>query len=959
MSTVATFEDFYAAVHDRQEPLPWQGRLARLVVEKGWPRAIGVPTGLGKTTCLDIAVWAIAVDAQRPPAQRVHPTRVWYVVNRRLLVDEGAHRARHIADLLATSDDPVIRSVSAALTERSGSLVPLQVSSLHGAVDDPELPGSPAQQAVVCSTVPMFGSRLLFRGYGAARYTRPIETALASVDTLILLDEAHLSQPLEVLVGQLAEADPATVNVLPHPRAHPLLVSLTATGDRSHAPFELGAEDYANAIVHERLTAAKPTELIEATPKTLTATMAEATLSALQGAQRPLGAVVFLNTARRALDLRKLLEPALARGGIDADISLVTGRLRPVDSTEVRSRLFDGETSVRAGRNRDALHRHHVVVATQTLEVGADLDFDVLVTETAGVRALVQRFGRLNRLGDAKAQQCARAVIVHPVGSPPDPLYGDEPAAAWARLTATAGPLDLGPATINDVLGPPTDRRPVAPELLPAHLDEFAKTSTPSVSEAPVHLFFEGFDDDAYARVQVAWRAYLPAEGDRPQLAPPLEGAETVELPLNDLRDFATATGAPLWKLSPDRLHVVALAATDLRPGDQVILPTSAGGYSGEHGFDPESTTPVLDRSDVGGQLLLRPVTIREAVRRRRLALSEASTELLDVGIEAFANPSSTELEALEEVWRTAGERSDDAAAPAADVYRAERLLVALQEGDGDTRPPQRKAARALGAWLVHLGLDVETRVELTDAGDAWILGRRQGRRIQWALPESDEYDDLSVTERTRLGPHLLHVGAAAEKTARALGLSEDLARAVGNAGRLHDLGKAEPRFQQWLGAEDQLLAKSGEKDGLDWRARRKVAGWPAGGRHEALSVRIARALGPEALVLLEPDPELVLHLVASHHGRGRPGLSGVDDGQGCSFRVDVTSLLSDGFEGTGRPGPCTIDGDLSASDWDQPLRFQVVNRRYGRRGTALLEAVLRQADWVVSSIATETGHHG
>jgi CRISPR-associated endonuclease/helicase Cas3 len=154
-------------------------------------------------------------------------------------------------------------------------------------------------------------------------------------------------------------------------------------------------------------------------------------------------------------------------------------------------------------------------------------------------------------------------------------------------------------------------------------------------------------------------------------------------------------------------------------------------------------------------------------------------------------------------------------------------------------------------------------------------------------------------------------------------------------AAKLHDEGKRDPRFQAMLWGGDhrkaqiasQLIAKSGMSPGDRAAHRRasRLAGYPSGMRHEALSAQIA------ALSVAQHDgvdSDLVLHLVAAHHGYGRPLLPPV---------VDQS------------PQKVTVGGHVLSTehtvDWDGPARFAKLNRQYGRWGLALLETVVRLAD--------------
>ncbi len=937
------FSDWYRSIHDR-DPFPWQTRLAQQVAVTGeWPELIGIPTGLGKTACLDIAVWALASQADMDPRDRTVPTRIWWVVNRRILVDDTYRHALRLEALLADPETlrdvecdgttlsvgglhgdaaVTVEAVAARLRHLSGMGPPLQACRLRGG-DSHNRPRHPAQPAIICSTIPMYGSRVLFRGYGSSRSMRPIDAALAGVDSLVLLDEAHLAQPLRVLLDAISGSDSLGAGIehaLPSQRMSPLVVPLTATGETSGSRFDLDEADRDHDEIVKRLEASKPLsipDIAQGDPAKAIATATKELLDTLETGSS-YGILVFANTPKTALSVARAL-----RSRRDREVVIATGRTRGVEAKkaveQITARMSAGQTPEEFDGSIDG---HLVVVATQTLEVGADLDADYMITEACGVRALTQRLGRLNRLG---RRTHARGVYVHV--APKDgqwPVYGDEPVRVLELLDASRGfdeKVDMSPGNVGAVLGNLLPEALDAPVLAEALLWEWVKTSAPPPGEAPVEPYFSGLLD-VDRDVDVVWRAHIPASGYK--IWPRVSPDEIVSVPVGEARK--ELAGANCVRVGSDQATAEQIAVGDngnliLRPGDTIVVACEAGKLDESGHWDPVWREPALDASILDNGLVISDETLSGMYGT---VPQGPKTVMADLVKHLDPKTEAEPADVFDAAIRLCDELEECGAPPSLSDEEWAKFLQDLRNGIAN-RGVQYAVVEPAGE---------APRVPVYSV-DSQHDGSHQ--------VSFDELDELSIADPVSLEAHGDDAARAARRIADAVGVTPSTTDLIERAARTHDIGKADTRFQNWLDPDQDhsgALAKS-EIPRSRWEHSRATSGWPSGGRHEELSRRLASAwLAEGSHNFSEDEQKLLLHLVVAHHGRGRPLVVPVEDLTGIEvcYQIDGQEVIA--------------DADLSTVDWEQPARFASLNKLYGCWGLALLETIVRQADHLVSAAA-------
>lgn len=1022
--TTVTFDEFFRELHGRH-PYPWQQRLAEQVVQGDWPGAIDLPTGSGKTACIDIAIFALACQASLAVEQRTAPRRLFFCVNRRVIVDEAHTRARHIAKMIWKAErdtlagKPTLSKVAEALRILAGATAdhevpPIDVLELRGGVyRDSRWARSITQPTVVCTTLDQLGSRLLFRGYGVSPNAAPIQAALIAYDSLILLDEAHISEPFRQTLDNVQRyLDPQkwaeqTLGMQPL-----RVVPMTATPNNEmvkRGVLNLTDEDRQNEFLGDRLSASKPAELRET--KNVVNDAIKAALDAAHGRPAAIGIIVNrIATARGIYDeLRKFQrEPNEQKRKIpsDAAIELVIGSMRPIDRDRQAERLRE-----LVGPDRPAVTATiSFVVATQCLEVGADYDFDVLITECASLDALRQRFGRLNRSGrkdaagnpiNAKAFVLANQKDIKPDDKldnekPVDPIYGNALARTWNWLNVHASDevVDFGIDAFQQLLDAHGDSgQPPkallapsaslnAPVMMPAYIDFWCQTAPRPVPDPDVSLFIHG-PQGSEPDVQVCWRADLVEDGhmtrkhwcDVVALLPPTS-AECLSLPISRLRRWLVNQ----MEKTPDNGDVLGVSEADEQGNDR-------------NGDNKRSLRHpgVLWRSLKNTQLITSPNDLRPG---DTLVLSASAGDSRALGHLPNADHRESTLAsesheqqtgAIHDVAEVAFTRARDLVALRLHPSVRSRLPVGEALDDvfaaaakRDERPTRREwsallraAAKAISdeedEWrqmLYHLADDA-IRVEgyPDQRGVVMTTRRRLNTSTSWFIRAMDEGDDESSrTQRdtpVALADHSRHVRDAAAQALAHLPL-DAVTESSTLAAYLHDWGKADERFQAmlrrtdrtdaWLfaGATPAILAKS---DGMPTsRAQRDAArdraGLPAGFRHEMLSIQLAESSG---LLSDHPDSRaLILHLIAAHHGHARPFAPVVVDGELPTVEFEGISLNHE--QRAAFIPSHRLDSGIAE-------RFWSLTRRFGWWGLAYLEAVLRLAD-AQASAAEDAGKY-
>lgn len=824
-------------------PFPWQRDLyARFFREGKFPESCNIPTGLGKTSV--IAIWLIALANKKPV-----PRRLVYVVNRRTVVDQ------------TTTE---VESYKATPPKGIESLA---VSTLRGQfADNREWSADPSRPAVICGTVDMIGSRLLFSGYGLGFKTKPLHAGFLGQDVLLVHDEAHLEPAFQQLLLAIQKEQA---------RCHEFgkfhVMELTATSRGSGEVFGLTETDKADATVLSRINAKKAIHLEPLVdPKKLAEQL---THKALEYKDKKRAILVFTTTVEDVVKIREKLPKDR--------VLVLTGTMRGKERDElVNHPIF--KRFLPGGQSDDETA---YLVCTAAGEVGVNISADDLVCDLSTFENMAQRLGRVNRFGGRSDTQVH---IIHPT------MFDDKDIREQRRqktldllqeLKGDGSPEALGkldPVKRQEAFAPEPTILPVSDILFDAWALTSIEDDLPGRPEVGPYL--HGLADDL-PQTTIAWREELDLLQDdsKPEAAfkaifgkHGIRPHESLTVPSHKVKEFLKEVLKAKPALGETRVVLLLSRGVKCMTVDELI-----GG----------------DRILFAERTLVFPSTFGGLDERGMLAVpkkGDTPAESLDIADVAGYEPDRT----LPTRQRVVIER-------VADGWQVKRLLGATELPD-EWNLDAASSTQLIRSLQRQSGLKVRLVCTLAvdEDGDA-----KESLVCLSPVPKAAAPKEQTLEE---------HVAAVEKDAARLASLlfaeQPGLAAALRFAAKWHDEGKKAPRWQRYIGGKknEPPIGKAAE-----WRDPKILSGY----RHEFGSLlRIPN----EDAAQLGDMLDLALHLIATHHGSGRPHFA--------------------------EPWDDEHPPDKCARIHEEVIRrFSRLQRQYGRWGLAYLESLLRAADIAAS----------
>ncbi|MUL34852.1 CRISPR-associated helicase Cas3' [Gloeocapsopsis dulcis] len=486
-------------------PYPWQEHFSTWSGQS--IAVVSAPTGAGKEFGAVIP-WLYSHKMSIPTT-----TRLVYALPTRSLVEQVYENTRQVV---------------------TASGLPINVYCLKGGFIEHGFEQDLTQPAILIGTQDQLLSRALNRGFGVSWGQRPLHCAALTNDCRWVLDEIQLTGVAYSTLVQLYKhwQELGTFG-------QTQLCLMSATFDDRPLEgleverFELDAADLAHSGLAAKVARAKP--VFKAAVKGV-----EDIAALVEAKHLPESlSLVVVNTVERAREIGKLLS--------NLTPLVIHSRFLGIDREKLQQKLKSYQG---------------VIVATQVVEAGVDLDADLLITELCPWSSFVQRCGRSGR------NRTHNAVQIHWLDYQqwqPLPYKAPECEATRDRL------LKLPDASLHNLAQIPLPKLDLPSyQLTTRDVETFFCTH--HKNRKTTYTVSHYVRDPTAFTVSVVWSIEPPERLPHQKF--------TCPVPTNELKDFYKSCGVKHLVWGEDTWE-----QKEPEHGDVVWLPLAAGGYSQERGW--------------------------------------------------------------------------------------------------------------------------------------------------------------------------------------------------------------------------------------------------------------------------------------------------------------------------------------------------------------------------------------